>query len=694
VKLTSHTATLLAIVCLLNSGISQATRSLTIREITSVPFPSQLRAAPRGNLIAWVSNERGARNVWVYDPAATGNEARSLTSYSGDDGNEITSLTWSGDGRLLFYTRGGAGNGHIPYNPLSLPAGASAGEIWAVSTGSGMPRKVGPGTDPTPSPRGDVLVFLRGKQPFIVPTDGSAEPKQLFQDAGGVRQVNWSPDGSRFAFVSSRDDHSLIGIYSLDAKSITWLSPGIDNDHEPVWSPDGTRVAYLRTARDLDDYWAIAQPAGYPWELWLANADDGQGHRLFAAKAGAGSHFHELGNAQHSLFWTADDRLVFPWEVTGWLRLYSLAARGGGDPVLLTPGEAEVFGATQSADRKRLVYSSNLADIDRRHIWEISFGDGTAKQSTPRQLTNSGGIEDYPAVTTAGSVFALAADARIPLHPVQVDSSRMRTITDDAKSKGFPASELIEPELVTFESPDGLKIHGQLFVPPDHRAKRPALLFFHGGPVRQAFASWDSFETHSHLYAINQYLANHGYMVLSVNYRGGLGYGLNYREPRNLGAGGASEVNDIVGAAKYLSGRTDVDPKRIGVWGGSYGGLMTALALSCAPEYFAAGVDYAGVSDWSRMPGVSGADPDALKLAHESSPLSRVNQWRAPVLLIHGDGDPYVPIQQSIDLATALRQRGVEVEYVMIPDETHFILRNGSWDTLAEVTLRYLDRHL
>jgi dipeptidyl aminopeptidase/acylaminoacyl peptidase len=679
----------LAVMGLASGGISQAARSLTIQEINAVPFPSQLCTTHTNDSIAWVFNERGARNVWIYTPGATGDKARRLTSYTGDDGNDIVDLVWNGDGRSLFYTRGGAGGGRLPVNPLSLSGGAKAGEIWAVSAEGGAPRSVALGTKPTPSPRGDVLVFLRGGQPFSAPADGSSEPKQLFEDAGQVGEINWSPDGSRFAFVSSRPEHSVVGVYDFEKKSITWLSPSIDNDQGPVWSPDGSRVAILRTAKEPGSSWALSHPASYPFEIWIANAADGAGRRVFAAKAGRGSHFHALPSANHSLFWTADDRLVFPWEVTGWTRLYSLSIGHAGDPVLLTPGEADIFAAVLSDDRKRLVYSSNLNDIDRRHVWEISFSG-----EAPRQLTHSVGIEDFPVVTRTGALFAVRGEARTPLRPVRIEAHGMRDIAAEVVPKDYPAADLVEPQLVTFNAADGLKLHAQLFVPAGHAGKGPALLFFHGGPTRQAFASWDSFETHSHLYAANQYFANHGYIVLSVNYRGGLGYGLDFREPARFAAEGASEVNDIVGAAKFLSVRGDVDPKRIGVWGGSYGGLMTALALASAPEYFAAGADYAGVHDWTTIADFSGPDESARKLAYESSAISRVAAWRAPVLLLHGDNDPFVPIQQSIELAAALRSRGIPVENRMIPGETHFLLLDSSWNAITDAILQYMDQHL
>ena len=119
---------------------------------------------------------------------------------------------------------------------------------------------------------------------------------------------------------------------------------------------------------------------------------------------------------------------------------------------------------------------------------------------------------------------------------------------------------------MVFDSPDGLKIHGQLFLPPPGRAARgPALLFFHGGPTRQMLLGWHPMDAYAYMYALNQYLASEGYVVLSVNYRGGTGYGLSFREAKNFGPAGSSELNDIQGAATFLRARADVDPKRIGM---------------------------------------------------------------------------------------------------------------------------------
>src|SRR5258708_11678730 len=172
---------------------------------------------------------------------------------------------------------------------------------------------------------------------------------------------------------------------------------------------------------------------------------------------------------------------------------------------------------------------------------------------------------------------------------------------------------------------------------------------------------------------MNQYLAGKGYVVLSVNYRRGIGYGLNFREALNYGASGGSEYNDVMGAGLYMASRADVDPKRIGVWGGSYGGYLTAMALSRSSDLFAAGVDLHGVHDWSARGG-SVANPnldpdkqrDQARIAFEASPMATVKGWKSPVLLIHGDDDRNVTFTQPITQRKALRNQQTGSEDLII----------------------------
>ena len=201
---------------------------------------------------------------------------------------------------------------------------------------------------------------------------------------------------------------------------------------------------------------------------------------------------------------------------------------------------------------------------------------------------------------------------------------------------------------------------------------------------------------YNNAYAMNQYLANQGYVVLSINYRSGIGYGLNFREATNYGASGGSEFNDVEGAGLYLRGRADVDPGRIGLWGGSYGGYLTAMGLARASDLFKAGVDFHGVHDWNALRGsatapagtlaAEAAREDAAHLAFESSPMASIKTWRSPVLLIHGDDDRNVPFHQTVALVEALRKQGVEFRGAHLP-------RRNPWLPHPETLAPGLSRH-
>jgi dipeptidyl aminopeptidase/acylaminoacyl peptidase len=202
-------------------------------------------------------------------------------------------------------------------------------------------------------------------------------------------------------------------------------------------------------------------------------------------------------------------------------------------------------------------------------------------------------------------------------------------------------------------------------------------------------------------YAENQYLASLGYVVLSVNYRLGIMYGRAFREPADSTWRGAAEYRDVVAAAKYLQGLPTVDPTRIGIWGGSYGGFLTALALARNSDIFAAGVDFHGLHDWSSIPQFWDNDaqqapdyPDALKLAFESSPVAAVSRWKSPVLLIHGDDDRSVPFQQTTDLVQRLKAKQLDFEEIVFPDEIHDFLLWRTWVRAYQATASFFNRTL
>jgi dipeptidyl aminopeptidase/acylaminoacyl peptidase len=264
--------------------------------------------------------------------------------------------------------------------------------------------------------------------------------------------------------------------------------------------------------------------------------------------------------------------------------------------------------------------------------------------------------------------------------------------------------------MVVFRAADGTIVHGQLFQQPGGAARKPAVVFVHGGPPRQMLLGWHYMDYYTNSYAMNQYLASKGFVVLAVNYRLGIGYGHDFHHPAHAGATGASEYLDVKAGGLYLRSLGDVDPKRIGIWGGSYGGFLTALALGRNSDIFAAGVDLHGVHDFTTPESGAGrafaaasqgahfnSPPDAqraMDVAWQSSPVSSVKTWKSPVLLIQGDDDRNVRFHQTVDLARRLATQGVSFEELVLPDEIHGFLRHASWLTADSATARFFDRVL
>jgi dipeptidyl aminopeptidase/acylaminoacyl peptidase len=656
----------------------------TLEQVMSRPFASDLTPGPGGR-VAWVVNLRGVRNVFGAEGPSY--QGRALTKFADDDGQEIGLLRWMPDGSGAVFVRGGDlehGRSEFP-NPLSRPEGAEQG-VW-LATLDGNARKLADGSTPALISNGNRVVFTKGNQIWSIGLTPGDKPVSIAQPRGGASSIIAAPDGSAIAFVSTRQDHSFIGVYRFAEKSLRYLDASVDRDIDPVWSPDSKSVAFVRVAAQGLGRLGGIRTAADPWSIRIADANTGQGRQVWKALPGPGSAFHPT--ATDSVMWGAGGRLVFPWERDGWSHLYSVSTDAG-DASLITPGDFEVEHAALSPDGRTVLYSSNQNDIDRRHIWRASV----KAEGLPVAVTSGSGIEWAPAAVNGGIAY-LRSDARMPARAaVQIGTAPARDMAPELVPADFPAAMLVEPQQIIFPAADGLPIHGQLFLPRNAGSqKKPALIFFHGGSRRQMLLGWHYMYYYNNAYALNQYLAALGYVVFSVNYRSGIGYGLDFREAINYGAAGASEYNDVIGAGLYMRGRQDVDPKRIGLWGGSYGGYLTALGLARGSDLFAAGVDFHGVHDWSKLRGGDPASAEA-RTAFESSPMASVKTWRSPVLLIHGDDDRNVPFAESVRLVEALRAQKVDFEQLIFPDEIHDFLLHRHWVEAYRASVDFLARKL
>jgi len=685
---------------------SPQSQSFTLQQIMSSPFPSELTASRRSSRVAWVFNSKGKRNVWVADGPDFTTTARPLTSYSIDDGQPIVSSQLTPDGDAVIYVRGSEtndqGESADPDHDLHQPMQ----QVWVKDVDSTEPpRLLGEMgcagedcEDLKVSPDGKWAVWAAKNKLWLAGIHSKDPAKGLGFIRGSARDPEWSPDSKSIAFVSDREDHSLVGIYVLAGQFVRYLSPSVDKDSLPRWSEDGKQVAFVRT-KGTEQKMPMIPVRPEPWEIWIADSTTGEAHELWHSGYTQRDSLPEL--TENTSFYFAKDRVVYASEQDGHNHLYSIPATGGA-AVLLTPGQFDVDEVILSSDQKRLIYTSNQDDMDRRHIWDVPVSG----EMPQKALTHGETIEWSPVETgDTKSILCLGSSGISPAMPYVITAPGREMLARQILPADFPSADLVTPQPVVFKSKDGITLHGQLFVPKDITSeRRPGLLFIHGGPHRQMMLGFHDRYYYHNAYAMNQYLASKGYVVLSVNYRLGIMYGREFREAPNTQWRGASEYEDILAAGKYLQSLPQVDPERIGVWGGSYGGFLTAMGLAKNSDIFKAGVDLHGVHDWSVF--LNGAahsgnlalrPPDvdaAVKLASQSSPVAYINTWRSPVLLIQGDDDRNVPFEQTVDLAQRLRAQHVPFEEFILPDEVHAFLMWDSWINAYSATEQFFGRVL
>jgi dipeptidyl aminopeptidase/acylaminoacyl peptidase len=686
------------------SAYAQQPGGFTVQQIKSYPFPNELTAASSGSKIAWAFNESGRRNVWV----AEGPEwkARQLTNYAVDDGQELTSISISSDGKYVVYVRGGEHSANWegpPPNPTSNPVAPKV-QIWSIpfapcASAPCEPKMLAEADEPELSPKGDRVAFVKDRQIWSVPTDGSSAAKKLFSANGALDNPQWSPDGSRLAFVSSRGDHSFIGVYTNDSTSILWIAPSTSRDASPRWSSDGARIAFVRAPGSGGAPDSLLVRRDRKWAIWSGDANTGQAKMLWNAPPKSAPSTQGGTN----LHWAANGRITFLSNADGQAHLYSIPENGG-NALLLTPGNYMAEYVTLSPDRRFLLFAGNAGsaadDIDRRHVVKVPVD-----KAAPQVMTPGTGLEWTPFVTDDGkSIAFIGATAQQPPLPAVMpfDGGKPTWIGADRIPKDFPA-KLVTPTKVVIKSPDGLEFHSQLFN-SGGTGRKPAIIFLHGGPPRQMLLGWNYSDYYSNAYALNQYLASRGFVVMSVNYRLGIGYGRDFQQAEHAGSQGASEYQDVKAAAEWLRSQPFVDPSRVGIYGGSYGGFLTAMALSQNSDLFAAGVDIHGVHDWTteRARGMLNRDryeqaPDldsALAIAWKSSPVSSMKTWKSPVLVIQGDDDRNVRFSQTVDLIQRLTDEGIPFEELVIPDDTHHMMRHSNWVRVDSATADFFERKL
>jgi dipeptidyl-peptidase-4 len=719
----------------------------SIDQFLSPASPLEVSGAKKADKVAWVSYERGMRNVYV--ASAPDFKPVRLTKFMDDDGVDVSSVKLSDDGTMAVFIRG-SGQNRVGWvaNPSHDPAGGERA-IWAartdgsgawrlaVLTGNELPGFGGRGGGPELSPDGRYVAFAKDGQVFRARTSQGAKSAI---DTGGVPFIRewghqtspqWSPDGSKLAFVSTRDNHAFVGVYDMKSHKVDFIAPSVDFDGSPAWSPDGKRIAFIRrpgtpfgqqaqqgqggignpagpaagrgagrggrggaandtTPQRADGLYRAAFPGGHTISFMVADVATGTAHEFWHNQAND----RTFPNV-NSIAW-ASDRVVFAGTPPNdeWDRFYSVSIDSPQSaPTLLTTTDGLIndsvadrtFVTTAlSADGRTFYYCTNAKDIEKRHIWAVPTGGGT-----PRQISSDDGVEVSPTPLPSGKSIAVlyfnaSQPASIGIVPANGGATK---VVFPTLPKDFPQAAHVTPEIVITHAADGLEIHNQLFLPKDMKPgeKRPAIVFVHGGPSRQMLPAYHYMQFYHWAYAYNQWLQSQGYVVLSINYRSGVGYGRSFQRAPNTEGRGNSEYQDVVAGARYLQGRSDVDPARVGIWGLSYGGLLTAQALARNSDIFVAGVDLAGVH-------LYGSSLDSTNIAFQSSAAAHIDTWKSPVFLEQGDDDRNVDFSQMIGLVSLLRSHNIYHELTVIPDDVHESLIHSRWIDIFSRSSDFLHR--
>ncbi|MFA6083853.1 prolyl oligopeptidase family serine peptidase [Mucilaginibacter sp.] len=675
------------IVSLLKNPVLFA-QGYSMEDVVNYPFPRDVTSASTGAKFAMTIQEQGRRNIYVAGGPTF--ILHKLTNYQQDDGQEITSLSISANGKWVVYVRGGEHSGNRDRSRVVNAASAPVLpliQVWCVPFAGGVPKLLSEGDYPVISPGSDRVAFIKDGQIWMVPINGLKPAGLVVNAYGESSDLQWSPDGLKLAFVSNRTDHSFIGIYKNSLTPIKWVAPSFSKDVSPRWSPDGKRIAFIRTpgsdavapTRQGANVASNTPPAAtpqstnsaariQPWAIWIADVTTDDGSLLWKSPETMLGSIPTTDGATN-LNWAAGNRIVFVSYLDGWPHLYSINSTGG-TPLLLTPGNFMAEEIRLSDDGKWLVFSANTGpdqqlDIDRRHIARVAVDKPGAEV-----LTTGNNLETYPALSGDGTIMAMfVAGTQCPLLPaiMPLATKKIKLIGAHLLPAKFPLNQMVIPKQVVYQSPDGTMVHAQLFESVGGKVKKPAIVYVHGGPQRQMLLGWHHMDYYAVDYAMNQYLASRGFVVLAVNYRQGIGYGYDFHKPVKPGA----NYMDVKAGGTWLATQPWVDTARIGIYGGSAGGALTASALARDSKLFKAGVI------------IHGNTPEPL------------DAWTSPTLVIHGDDDRNVAFSAGVSLIKRFEIKGSSYfEYLVIPDDSHHWMKHENVLKVNKAVAAFLTKQL
>jgi dipeptidyl aminopeptidase/acylaminoacyl peptidase len=482
--------------------------------------------------------------------------------------------------------------------------------------------------------------------------------------------------------VGDRQPAQKLAWVSLATGALEELKTGLPEGttfQEVQWNPAGT----------LGATWALA--ADFK-KAWLLRLEPGKAEAAVVLTKEDPAWVAPLAPAPFTLGWTDDATLYFLWERTGWSHLTTVPAAGG-EPKALTQGPWEVQEVRLSRDRRSFLLTANRGDLRQKHAFRLPVSGGELVALTTEVGFHE--VEADPDGTVLADVASTAT--RPPELFLKAGSAAPLRITH-SPAPAFEALALQAPTYVSFPASDGAQVPARLYRPATWKPGGPAVCFIHGaGYLQNAHKGWS---VYGREFLFHQLLLAKGYLVLDLDYRASAGYGRDWRAAI-AGHMGGRDLQDVVEGAQWLVAAQGADPKRLGIYGGSYGGFMTLMALFTAPDVFQAGAALRPVTDWAHynhgytatILGTPQAHPEAYR---KSSPLHHAAGLKGKLLICHGLVDVNVHAQDSIRLAQKLMElRKEDWELALYPVEDHGFIEPASWADeykrilkLFETTLR------
>ncbi len=642
---------------------------LTIDDVLSIRHPeAPLRWAPDGSRLAFTYHVDGVRELWTASGPGTAVRASAA-------GQAVAAFGWTPGGDLVY---------------------AVKNEVWVAGQVAPWLAGLDPVGDLACAPAGGAVAVLRRGHLAVVWPDGRLREFALPGDA--LAPLIWSPGCTRLACGLREGQACDLAVVDVATGRLLWRTRTADWEYGAGWIGEG-RLSFGRASVDaMRREWVIADLDGAGGELVVERHESPKGF---------GVHVPPVVSPDGGA-------IAYTWPVDGWTHvvLYDVAS---GDRKLLLPGEHEDLGTETerpcfSPDGRQLAFTSSRGDLRQRHIWRYAPHAG----GDPVQVSHTPGTQCDPAWSPDGSAIACIASG--PRSSAEVAVIAAEGGPETAWTASMPAAwsrePVAEPEHLVLSSADGMRVHAGLFVPAglDRSARHPALVFVHGGPSRQMRYGWHPMHSYAVFYAFNQLLLQRGYVVISIDYRGGTGYGLDYEQGNYLQFA-QGDLADCVAAADHVKALPFVDPERVGIWGLSYGGYMTLAALTKRPEVFALGINIAGIWDmeqwarwrWNRTPGQpvsfvrrwDGPKTEAnAEQYRQISPRNFVAGLRAPLLNLHGTADANVDFAQLDEIVRDCTAKRKDFAALYYPDESHMFTRRDTWEDAFGRMLAAFDRYL